>query len=150
MAIIPIATALGFSTRVFNSIVDGRMMDISESSGRDDLWNILTRAIENDYGGIGYGWLGDRLLLNGTYSHNFGLEILVQFGTIIGGGILLLLLFIILKSYIYVRKSFARDFWLVMLFVGFVELQLSKTYVAHSLLFVMIGYYMSINRKISQ
>ena len=151
MAIIPIASSLGFSTRVFDSILDGRMMDISESSGRDDIWNILTKAIEDDFSGFGYGWLGDRLLLpDGIYSHNFELEILVQFGVIIGGGILLLLLVLLFKSYYQTKKSSSRKFWLLMLFVGLVELQLSKTYITHNLLFVMIGYYMSVKRQISR
>lgn len=151
MGIIPIASALGFSTRVFDSVLDGRMTDMSESSGRDEFWNILKGAIEHDYGGIGYGWLGDRLLLpDGAYAHNFELEILVQFGIIIGGGILLLMLFLILKSYYKIKNTSSRAFWLVMLFVGLVTLQISATYVTHPLLFVMIGYFISINRSLSK
>lgn len=151
MAIVPLASALGFSTRVFDSILDNRMTNITESSDRDMIWGNLITAIQYDQGGIGYGWLGDRVLLTDIqYSHNFELEILTQFGVLIGGGLLLLMLILIIKSYININKSPSRDFWLIMLFVGFVELQLSNTYVSHPLFFVMIGYYMSITRKTSR
>ena len=151
MAIVPLASALGFSTRVFDSILDNRMTNMTDSSDRDMIWEKLITAIQYDQGGIGYGWLGDRVLLTDVqYSHNFELEILTQFGVFIGGGLLLLLLILMIKSYINIKNSPSRDFWLLMLFVGFVELQLSNTYVSHPLFFVMIGYYMSIARKKSR
>lgn len=148
MSIVPIAESLGFSTRVFNTVLEDRMVNLSDSSGRDEMWTLLIRAIQNNNGGIGYGWLGDRLLLgDGLYSHNFELEILIHFGSIIGGIMLFLLFLLILKSYFSIRHSQSRDFWLLMLFAGLIELQLSKTYVDHPHLFVMIGYFVSIKRR---
>lgn len=151
MTIVPLALSLGFSTRVFDNILEGQMAEMASSSDRDLIWDKLITAIQNDYGGIGYGWLGDRVMLdNGIYSHNFELEILTQFGIFIGGFLLLTLSALIVLSYITIRNSPSRDFWLIMLFVGLVELQLSASYVNHPLFFTMLGCYVSIIRKKSK
>ena len=81
------------------------MISLEESSGRDSIYEGMLEAIKNDTTGFGYGIGGDRLFsASNGYAHNFEIEILVQFGCI-GGGILLLLLAILFLNTYYKSKK---------------------------------------------
>ena len=145
--VIPFVSDLGFSTRVFDSFLENEMLDISNSSYRDDYYYGIWNMIINDPTGFGYGWGSDRLFTpSGKYTHNFELEILCQFGYI-GGGILLVCLAIL---FIYcVRKLKGKEslaFWFAMLCCGLGSLQFSYSYINYPLFFVFIGYCFSIIR----
>ena len=83
----------GFSSRTLLSIVNGT---ISEANGRDDIYAMSLELIKTG-GPFGRGVYGDRTTIgqyfSWGYSHNIFLEMLVSFGYI-GGGILILLLVI--------------------------------------------------------
>lgn len=148
LAILPLAANLGFSTRVFDSILDDRMVNINESSDRDAFYGNVLREIQND-NGFGHGWLSDRLFTpDGMYVHNFELEVLCQFGYIFGGAILLLLLVLLFRSYVYCKNERTIEFWYVMLCAGFFALQFSYSYIKYPLFFVFVGFLMSKNRKV--
>lgn len=151
MVFMPFAEMLGFSTRVFDSILGQRIVDINESSGRDAFYECIINAIRSDNSMLGYGWGGDRLFTpTGAYAHNFILEILCQFGVIIGGLLLIWLIIIFIKSFIISKRNSSESFWLVLFCAGFIELQLSQTYINHALFFVMIGYMLNcLNHKFS-
>lgn len=143
---IPIAMSLGFSTRVFDSIVDERF-NIKDSSGRDDIYGNVFEHLGSNEGVWGLGWGGDRLItIDNLWTHNFELEILVQFGWIFGGILLLILFSIFFKCLLKTRHKYAQSFLYVMIFAGLMELQLSSTYIRHPLFFVLIGYCISILR----
>ncbi|WP_288785263.1 hypothetical protein [Bacteroides acidifaciens] len=150
LAILPIASTLGFSTRVFDSILDNRMVNLSESSSRDDFYGNVISVIKDD-NGLGQGWLSDRLYTpDGMYVHNLELEILCQFGCIVGGGLLLYLFFLIYRSFRYNKKERMVSFWYVMLCSGFFALQFSYTYVKYPLFAVFIGFLFSCGHKTMQ
>lgn len=148
LAILPIAMTLGFSTRVFDSILDDKMVNMEESSNRDNFYASVIEEIKND-NGFGHGWLSDRLFTpDGMYVHNFELEILCQFGYIAGGLLLIMLFYLICKRFFYDKRLEAISFWYIMLCSGFFALQFSYTYVKYPLFFIFIGYLLS-NRKIT-
>lgn len=148
LAILPIAMTLGFSTRVFDSILDDKMVNMEESSNRDNFYASVIEEIKND-NGFGHGWLSDRLFTpDGMYVHNFELEILCQFGYIAGGLLLIMLFYLICKRFFYDKRLEAISFWYIMLCSGFFTLQFSYTYVKYPLFFIFIGYLLS-NRKIT-
>lgn len=148
LAILPIAMTLGFSTRVFDSILDDKMVNMEESSNRDNFYASVIEEIKND-NGFGHGWLSDRLFTpDGMYVHNFELEILCQFGYIAGGLLLIMLFYLICKRFFYDKRLEAISFWYIMLCSGFLALQFSYTYVKCPLFFIFIGYLLS-NRRIT-
>lgn len=143
-----IASSLGFSTRVFDSVLGGEMVNIESSSDRDAIYDTIWNAVINDPSGFGYGWGGDRLLTQDKlWAHNFELEILCQYG-IIGGGILLTMLFIsLVRSYNLAKLNNTGSFWYVMLCSGLLSLQLSYTYISYPLFFIFLGYNITLLRK---
>lgn len=148
--LIPIASSLGFSPRVFNSILSGQIADANASSDRDIVYSRIWQAIINDPTGFGYGWGGDRLLtFDGLYAHNFELEILCQFG-IIGGGFLLLLLAVLLfRSLLSSIFAKTESFWYVVVCGGLMSFQLSDSYILNHLFFVFLGYIVMTNRMLA-
>lgn len=139
-----LAVYLGFSTRVFDSIINEEIANINSSSGRDTFYGNILSAIKEDSVGFGYGWGGDRLFTpDGKYAHNFELEVLCQFG-IIGGGLLLLIIALyIFKSYKVSKSNSTVNFWYVMFSLGIIALQFSNTYIQYPIFFVYIGYLIS-------
>lgn len=146
----PLVASIGFSTRVFDSILESRMADIDDSSYRDDFYGRVFKAIQNDGTGFGHGWGSDRLFTpTGGYAHNLELELFCQFG-VIGGSIIFLCLFIyLIKSYKMSVISNTTGFWFVMICSGFMALQFSYTYVQYPIFFVFLGYVMNYKRKLS-
>lgn len=148
LAILPIAMTLGFSTRVFESILDNKMVNMKESSSRDDFYGNVIKVIKND-DGFGHGWLSDRLFTpDGMYVHNLELEILCQFGYIAGGLLLIILFYLICKRFFYDKRLEVISFWYIMLCSGFFALQFSYTYVKYPMFFIFTGYLFS-NKKVT-
>ena len=147
LMMIPIAIKLGFSPRVFNSIIDSRF-SLEEGSGRDDIYGGIIDYLKSKESLFGLGWGGDRLITyDHVWAHNFELEILVQFGWLLGGLILLLLFILLVKTLFHTKGLKTQRFICVMICVGILELQFSSTYVSHPLLFIMIGCCVSVLRK---
>lgn len=143
-----IAISLGFSTRVFDSIMDNEMFDIEKSSYRDDFYYGIWSKIIDDPTYMGYGFGSDRLFTpNGIYTHNFELEILCQFGLVGGGLILLCLLILFLKCFFRLKGTKEVSFWFALLCCGWGALQLSHSYISYPLFFVLLGYCVSVLRN---
>lgn len=149
-SLMPLANSLGFNTRVFDSFLYGTMISIEESSGRDDIYTSIMSVLSSDQGIIGLGWGGDRSIAEGLWAHNLELEILVQFGLLFGGIILLVLLVLFFRCLISHRQIEEKCFWFILFFLGVMELQLSYTYIRHPLFFVFLGYCISFVRKPKQ
>lgn len=145
LAILPIAMTLGFSTRVFDSILDDKMVNMQESSNRDDFYGNVINVIIND-NGFGHGWLSDRLFTpTHGYVHNFELELLCQYGYIGGTLLLLCIAYYMFRRFLYAKTEGEESIWYMFFCSGFLALQFSYTYVKYPLFFVFVGYI--INRK---
>lgn len=83
--------SLGISSRTLNLIIGG---GLSAAEGRDDIYPKALSLIRDNWF-TGLGIYGDRVNMDGEYCHNIVLEILLDFG-IIMGSLLILTFFIIL------------------------------------------------------
>lgn len=96
---------IGFSSRTVNKLLAGTDAFV-ESEGRKTIWD----QAMNNIGIIGKGLFGDRTVLvdeysRSVYAHNFALEILIDFGLLIGSILLLIMLVIIVRVFILSLKS---------------------------------------------
>ncbi|WP_088052518.1 O-antigen ligase family protein [Virgibacillus dakarensis] len=99
-------------------------------TGRSDLYNTTIQKItEKPF--LGYGIAGDRIFLNGTYPHNLILELLSQFGVILGAFIIILLLFYWING-ILNKNRIERDIAIIFLGIGLIQLFISGSYLTSS------------------
>lgn len=75
------------SSRTLSLLIEGEMQDILNDSGRTRLYNMAIEMIKDGF--WGYGVYGDRYIIGRVYwvgyCHNIFLELLIDFGWIIGG-----------------------------------------------------------------
>lgn len=148
--LLPLAQALGFSTRVFDSIIGGAFVNLEESNGRNNIWETCFDALK--FQPEGYGWGGDRYVVVGDwhdffgYAHNFAIEILVQFGWVIGGAILLAVSILLLRALKKSARTPNCSFLFFLFCAGIMTLMTSQSYIVHPLLFLLIGYCVSLLR----
>lgn len=98
-------SGIGFTSRTVNKLLMGGGAFI-ESEGRQAIWS---QAIRNT-GFLGKGLFGDRTVIldeyaHAAYAHNVILELLVDFGWIIGIIVALVFVSYVLRAYIVSRKS---------------------------------------------
>lgn len=125
----------GYSTRIFDFFIEGT---INESKGRE---NISKRIVEAILGGpvFGYGLLGDRIILDGSYTHNIVLELCCQFGIILGVVLFIALLSLIFNRIIKSDDRKVRMFIVMMTIMVLVKLMLSSSYLYETWLFFLLG-----------
>lgn len=106
-------------------------------SGREEIYtNIMEQIILNPLFGIGIA--GDRVYLNGLYSHNIFLEIISGLGVIFGTLIILLLGLLIIKS-LFSKNTKTANYVLVWFSVGFVPLVVSGSYLTDFKFWIFLG-----------
>ncbi len=134
---------LGFSSRIFDYYIAG---EAATSKGRELLAEQAVEAIiQNPL--FGYGFTGDRYLF-GIYVHNFILEILCQFGVVIGSAILLSVVGLTVAAFVKSYKS-KQTFTFVLMLASmvFVKLMLSGSYSTELYFYFMLGLFVSVNRR---
>lgn len=130
-----------FNEHLINIGITSRTLILSQGneihlSGRENLYSQIIREISaHPIIGIGIG--GDRLKLNG-YTHNFFLEILANFGVIVGSILLILLLSLIIRAFFLEnqRVYIMLTFWFSL---GFVHLIVSSSYLTDMKFWVFMG-----------
>ncbi len=106
-------------------------------SGRETLYeNVMAKITDNPLLGIGIA--GDRAILGGSYVHNFLIEIIGNFGVILGILIIVGLIILIIKTLIIkdVGKYSLAIMWMCL---GFVHLMLSSSYLTDIKFWVFMG-----------
>lgn len=138
------AQSKGLSTRVFLFFL-GDDSSINFDSGRSDILKMLwNKVVENPFG---YGLASDRYLGNGLYAHNVFLEIVVDFGLFIGGVIVIVLMYNIIRAIIRSKHCWSvRTILYVLLCCGFVKLFISGSYLTEPYFFALIGTIVAINQ----
>lgn len=126
--------SVGFSTRLFEFILDGEM---AQSSGREVLLNATITAV-GQRPIIGYGIMGDRVIC-GNYCHNIFWEILCDFGVIIGGAFVLLIVVLIFRAIKGTKNTENLFFVLSLVIMVITKLFLSYSYIIEPYFFLMLG-----------
>lgn len=137
----------GYSSRFITMLLDG---ELSDANGRNSIEETLLEDIKENPFKI-RGMFADRqatlglvdheysmVYENGTYAHSLWLELIYDWGVLLGGAILLLLFLATLKL---VTKSDKSDGYIIMLFVctGFIHLFLSGSYLTSTSFFFLVG-----------
>lgn len=135
-----ISLTLGYSTRIYDSILEGTIVNYQESNARNILHEIIIKQISKDERGFGYGFFADRQFTpSDEYCHNLELELLISFGKI-GGGIILFIIFVLLfKSF---RKTYRTPVCslLYALFCSIImQLQFSGSYTSTPWFWLFLG-----------
>lgn len=113
----------GYYSRTLNRFFYGSIM---QSSGRDRIWaNTMEMITEKPW--IGWGVGGDAVYFGGTYPHNIFLEILLNFGIIIGGIICVVIIMYVIHL-IFLKESIDKNLLFIYFCAGFLPLLLSSTY----------------------
>ena len=84
-------------------------------------------------------------LFNGLYAHNIFIEVLLQLGVILGGILIIFLLYIMIKSF-FKTKSFDRLFAILFIFIGFMQLLVSFSYLLSASFWAMVGVLITYSR----
>ncbi len=140
---------VGLSTRIFEKFLEDELIDYEDSSGRNEIHELLWEYIVNDQSGIGYGLGSDRLLgRKGTeYAHNLVYEVWMDFGLYIGSFFLILFIFFIAKTFIKAYGSGSFNLFLMLLICSVGRLMLSSSYLQDFQLYFFIGYCVNILRS---
>lgn len=131
---------IGISSRTLELIFEG---NIAKDSNRSWVYSIIWRSIL-DSPVLGHGLFGDRLLLNGDYSHNIFLEIFHHFGFILGSFIILLIFYSIIKVLVLSDKD-SRKLLIMLFCYCFIPFFVSKSYLKDPGLGILLGAVISIS-----
>ena len=125
---------MGLYSRNLNSLLTETIFDESEREIlRDQAYELIQ---EKPF--LGYGASSDAKLLNGKYVHSLPLELAMDFGIIVGGGIFLVVCALVIRT-LFSESSIKRDLKLIFLTEGFVMLFMSGTYLQSVFFFAFIG-----------
>ncbi len=140
---------VGLSTRIFESFLEDELFNYENSSGRDEIHELLWNRIINDSGGIGYGLGSDRLLgRNGNeYAHNVIYEVWMDFGLYIGSLLLILFAFFVIKVFKDVFGTDKFNLFLILLVWSVGHLMVSGSYLHDFQVYFFIGYCVNILRS---
>lgn len=106
-------------------------------SGRDDIYmKVVGEIIKNPFQGIGLA--GDRRIIGGGYAHNFFIELLADFGLIIGVILSIFITMIILKS-LLVKENIKYNLTIIWLNLGFIHLMVSSSYLIDIKFWIFLG-----------
>ncbi len=112
----------GIRSRNVTKILDNTLTD----SGRDAGYEIAINHIKSgNMFGLGIG--GDQILV-GNYPHNIVLELMLQYGNILGIMIFGWLLFQTIKNLLYIKDKHYKAVYIVFFSLGLIKLWLSSTY----------------------
>src|SRR6185437_5009512 len=97
---------------------------------------------------IGNGMTGDRVILGGAYAHNLFLELLLEYGIILGSIFSIILLYYLISSLFIKKKGVLYYLFFAVFFTtGFIKLQFSFSYTLEPTFFMMLALVIKLNAK---
>lgn len=148
-SMISVGNDFGISSRALTRLAEESFI---ESVGRSEISNAIWAGIEESPI-IGYGIWGDRAVtLNygygkGSYAHNIVLEIICQFGIVIGSFLIIFLLYLLFRR---IRRN-DKSLYYVILFAtipsGLIKLLFSGSYLTEPYFFLLLGLLLSKYKK---
>jgi hypothetical protein len=122
----------GYYSRTLTSLFNGNIL---QDSGRNEIQDIAIQMIkEKPF--LGWG-VGGELSQIGTYPHSIVLEILLDFGVIIGTAIIMYLIFLTVKLF-FIKDKTVRELGIIYLCGGLIPLFMSKTYLTSYEFFIFL------------
>lgn len=135
-----ISSFWGLSTRVYNSIQEETLVNLQESSGRDNLYSDAIDYISRNDVYFGEGLYSDRYITaTDQYVHNLEIELLCDFGWIGGSILILLLAFIVARAFYKVKGSQGALFLLVFFCTAIIGAQFSGSFLTTSVIWLFLG-----------
>lgn len=135
---------IGYESRTVAKLLYGGLL---ESSGRDFIRErILAEANLNQY--VPFGLFGDRVIaqkigIGDVYIHNIFLEIIIDFGIILGAVVIMSLVYLTIKSFIYADKKLKLVYSIITGCV-FIKLSFSNSYLIEPLFYAYLGFTIAI------
>ncbi|MBQ8525174.1 MAG: O-antigen ligase family protein [Clostridia bacterium] len=133
---------IGLSTRIFDFFING---DITYSSGRDIIMDDTVALIKRK-ALFGYGMMGDRYYLSGSYTHNLFLELWCHYGIILGSALILFFISTPLEG-LRCCKADIKLFLIMLVCMIYTKLMVSSSYLIEPFLYFMIGVSVAAVRK---
>ena len=125
----------GFTTRIFDFIISG---EFAYDSGRQMLYDIIVESIGQSPV-VGYGIMGDRVILDGKYCHNIALEFWCDFGIVFGSALLIVIGVLVYKALRRTWRTKTFFFIAMLVIMTFVKLMFSNSYLIDAYFFFMMG-----------
>lgn len=133
---------LGIDSRTIEKLINGNLF---KSNDRIMIYEYLISIILKKPV-LGTGICGDRYFLplrftgtDATYAHNLFIEILVDYGLIIGSLLILLLLYIIIKFLFKEIDISRKAFFYVFFIIGFIQLMISRSWITEPNFFIFFS-----------
>lgn len=116
-------------------------------SGRDSIYqSIFAEILKNPI--LGIGLAGDRRITDGTYAHNIFIELISNFGLVVGFILIFLIIFLSIKSLF--AKNEIKFILITMWFcLGFMPLLISGSYLTSINFAIFLGVLIHINKDIN-
>lgn len=137
-----IISSVGLSTRVIDHTIEGEI--VTNYSERDEIFTLIISKIK-ERPLFGWGVYGEWQFV-GWSAHNMYLEILDNFGVVIGGFIILWMVYIAIKAFFTSKEIPVRGLVLMFACNVFVRGVFGGTFLSFPT-FLMIGYCLQICRK---
>lgn len=118
--LIDISEKFGINSRTLELLMNNSFFD---DSGRGMIWVSIIKSFSL----FGSGLYGDKLIYDGNYAHNFFIEIMAQFGYLLGPIIIFAVLMVIFNG-IFSKSKKIRNLAVIFLSTGFIKLFLSGSY----------------------
>lgn len=142
-----IVSKYSFSSRLVNFFNNEQIL---QDDGRNRLWQ-CSYDILSHYPAFGVGLGCERYLLNsmvygspysamGNYPHNIFLELLVQYGIIIGTAIIIYFSYMIVRALLNSKDRSYKNIVMIFIGIGFFPLLFSGSYINAPLLFALLGF----------
>lgn len=122
--------SLGISSRTVDLLLDG---DIFSDSSRGE----IQRKIIDSFSLFGSGLYGDRVLGENRYAHNLIIEMIAQWGYLLGTALLGVLGMLFVKGF-RTKQTSLQMMILVFFSAGFVKLMFSGSYLSHNAVFFVL------------
>lgn len=131
----------GIKSRSINLLLEEEV----KLSGRDSIYrDVISELVNNPI--LGIGLAGDRRVLGGGYVHNIFLEILSDFGLLLGSIILILLIFLIIKS-LFTKQKEKYNIFIIWISLGFIHLMVSSSYLIDIKFWIMLGIFVNLTNN---
>ena len=125
----------GMSSSLFDRLNSG---EITDSNGRDFIYDSAMNYIYNE-GVFGGGMGVDRVVLE-TYAHNLVIELIMDFGILFGGGIVIAYFILLILSFVKSQSLEVKAFIAVLCGRGLIHMLVSGSYIEDGHFFLLIGF----------